>query len=60
MEPEVWWQRLRRDREARGWSQLTAAKQLIAHSEHYSGFDEESVLRTIKTRPASSPAWSFG
>jgi len=48
MEPEVWWQRLRRDREARGWSQLTAAKQLIAHSEHYSGFDEESVLRTIK------------
>lgn len=48
MNADLWWQRLRRDREARGWSQLTAAKQLIAHSEHYSDFDEESVVRSVK------------
>jgi hypothetical protein len=48
MDPDLWWQRFRRDREARNWSQNTTAKQLIAHSEHYSEFDEESVVRSIK------------
>lgn len=48
MDPDLWWQRFRRDREARNWSQTTTAKQLIAHSEHYSEFDEESVVRSIK------------
>lgn len=48
MESDLWWQRLRRDREARGWSQVTAAKQLIAHSGHYSDFDEDSVVRAVK------------
>lgn len=48
MDTDLWWQRLRRDREARSWSQATAAKQLIAHSERYAEFDEETVLRSLK------------
>ena len=48
MDADLWWQRFRRDREARGWSQATTAKQLIAHSDHYREFDEETVLRSLK------------
>ena len=48
MDTDLWRQRFRRDREARGWSQAATAKQLIAHSDHYAEFDEETVLRSLK------------
>lgn len=48
MDTDLWWQRFKRDREARNWSQATTAKQLIAHSEHHQEFDEETVLRSLK------------
>ncbi len=48
MATEPWWQRLKRDREARGLSQVEAVRQLIAYADHYVPSDEESVLKAWK------------
>jgi transcriptional regulator with XRE-family HTH domain len=48
MASEEWWQRLRRDREARGLSQAKAVREFIAHADHYLPSDFESVLTSWK------------
>jgi transcriptional regulator with XRE-family HTH domain len=48
MVSQDWWQRLRRDREARGLSQRQAVREFIAHADHYLPSDFESVLTSWK------------
>ena len=48
MASQEWWQRLRRDREARGLSQAQAVRELIAHADHHVPEDFESVLTAWK------------
>ena len=48
MASQDWWQRLKRDREARGLSQRQAVREFIAHADHYMPSDLESVLTSWK------------
>jgi transcriptional regulator with XRE-family HTH domain len=48
MASQEWWQRLRRDREARGLSQAQAVREFIAHADHHVPEDFESVLTAWK------------
>ena len=48
MVSQDWWERLRRDREARGMSQRQAVREFIAHVDHYLPSDFESVLTSWK------------
>lgn len=48
MASQEWWQRLRRDREARGLSQAQAVREFIAHAGHHVPDDFETVLTAWK------------
>jgi transcriptional regulator with XRE-family HTH domain len=48
MASQDWWQRLRRDRQARGLSQAQAVREFIAHADHHVPEDFESVLTSWK------------
>jgi transcriptional regulator with XRE-family HTH domain len=48
MATEMWWERLRRDRRARGLSLANAAREFIAHSPHHADSDLETVMTAWK------------
>lgn len=57
MATEMWWERLKRDRLARGLSVANAAREFIAHSPHHAASDLETVMTAWKRWERGDVGW---
>lgn len=57
MATEMWWERLKRDRLARGLSVANAAREFIAHSPHHAESDLETVMTAWKRWERGDVGW---